>query len=167
MTRTGTTARGSLAAIALALALGCGGDGREAKLAEARERVDDAEERLVAARAMLEEREEALEKARERREVARERAEEAEAELAAARREVAGYTSDALVFRSVQRRLLEDEALESVAITASVEDGVVTLAGRVPEEALRERALELARETAGVLDVVSRIEVASESDEGG
>lgn len=153
--------------LALALALGCGGEGREAKLEQARERVDEAKERLIAAESMLEERREAFEKTRERLEEARERVAEAEAELGEARKEVSAHTSDAVVFRSVQRRLLEDEELEPVAISASVEEGVVTLAGEVPSEALRERAVELARETTGVVDVLSRIEVAEGTGEGG
>ena len=46
-----------------------------------------------------------------------------------------------------------------VAIAASVKDRVVTLRGSVGDPALRDRAAELARETAGVDAVESRIEV--------
>src|SRR5690606_12701346 len=68
---------------------------------------------------------------------------------------------DTLLFRTVQARLLEDDALEDAAVSASVEGGVVTLSGTVPSEALRDRAVAVARETAGVVDVRSRIEIAA------
>lgn len=153
-------------ALALALALGCGGDTREEKLQEARERVNAAEERLAAAESRQEERRKELEEARQSFEAAQEKVAEARAELQKARRETATHASDALLFRSVQRRLLEDGELESVAVSASVEDGVVTLEGEVPSKAVRDRAVQVAKETAGVTEVVSRIRVAEESGEG-
>lgn len=159
------TARAGLAALALALAFGCGEGERAAEFEEARKRVNDAQERLDAARTELEEREEALETARDRVQAARERVDESESELAEAREEVASYANDTLVFRSVQKRLLEDQALEAVAVRAAVEGGVVTLSGRVPSRDLQERAVRIAEETAGVVDVVSRIEVADASGE--
>ena len=49
----------------------------------------------------------------------------------------------------------------SVAISASVSDGVVTLTGNVPNAALSRRADRVARETPGVSSVTNRVQVAA------
>jgi osmotically-inducible protein OsmY len=75
-------------------------------------------------------------------------------------KQAAELGSDAALFRAVQSRLLEDEGLKAVAVSATVHDGQVKLSGRVPDAALRDRALAVARETPGVRAVESEIEVA-------
>ena len=67
--------------------------------------------------------------------------------------------TDDVLFRTVQSRLLEDDELESVAISAIVKEGVVTLSGVVPGTELREHALEIVRSTPGVASVESQIEL--------
>jgi osmotically-inducible protein OsmY len=67
--------------------------------------------------------------------------------------------TDDVLFRTVQKRLLEDDDLSNVAIAARVSKGVVTLSGSVPNAKLRDRALEIARTTPGAGHVESRIEV--------
>lgn len=67
---------------------------------------------------------------------------------------------DAVLFRNVQRDLLDSAALDDVAIAAEVSQGVVTLRGRVPDERTREAAVEIAEEIDGVISVDDRIEVA-------
>jgi len=84
----------------------------------------------------------------------------AAAEAVAEAKRTAALGSDTALFRAVQTRLLEDPALASVAISARVQDGAVTLAGRVPDAALRDRAVAVARETPGVRAVENEIEVA-------
>lgn len=83
-----------------------------------------------------------------------------QAHLAKTEARVNEVATDELVFRSLQRRLLEDDALSGAAISARVEQGVAFLAGRVPKEPARRRAEEIARRTAGVRDVRSEIRVA-------
>ena len=84
---------------------------------------------------------------------------EAEVRLAEAQSQVSLYATDDVLFRTIQKRLLEDGSLEGVAISAQVQDGVVLLAGDVPDEELRDRALEIARSVPGSLAVESRIRV--------
>jgi len=71
------------------------------------------------------------------------------------------HTTDDAVFRAVQKRLLEDEGLEHVAISARVHNGAVTLSGTVPDEQTRDLAAEVARSALGVVDVNSQITMAS------
>ncbi|MCG8591525.1 MAG: BON domain-containing protein [Proteobacteria bacterium] len=147
-------------ALAATVAVGCSTDERQAEL-------EAASAELAEARA---ERQEMLERVAERRAAAEAAAQElaaAEAELAAvderltaAVHRVDEHATDGLLFRSVQRQLLEDAALEDVAIAASVENGVVTLAGIVANADQRDRALEIANATPGVVRVEERIQIA-------
>ena len=81
------------------------------------------------------------------------------AQLVAEAKQAAAVGNDATVFRAVQSRLLDDDALSAVGISARVSDGAVTLWGRVPSTALRDRAVAIARETPGVRAVENEIEV--------
>ena len=69
---------------------------------------------------------------------------------------------DALLFRSVQRELLEAAALAKVAVSAEVADGVVTLRGVVPDPDTRAAALSIAESVEGVLGVEDQLTPALE-----
>lgn len=144
-----------------ALALACGSDDTAEKLAEANERVRRVEREVEAARRSVEREGTEVEAAQQELAHAWEKLAAAKERLAEAREEVAGVADDAYVFRSVQSALLEDPELESLAISARVRNGVVTLDGRVSAKAQRERAEEIAAGTAGVVKVENRITVAA------
>lgn len=160
------TARAASALLALAVLLafaglsGCGGGDSEVEklmaaseeLARAREELERAEEEVQQAEAAFEEAQAALDAARARASEARQAVADAEAQ-------VDQQATDDVIFRAVQLRLLEDGRLRDRAVRAEVEGGVVTLTGRVRTREEAERALEVARETPGVHDVVSRLEV--------
>ncbi|MDX1649459.1 MAG: BON domain-containing protein, partial [Myxococcota bacterium] len=118
-----------------------------------------ARQEVASAEARYEEATRRLEKAREAREEAADALEEAREELAEARAEVGRYATDDAIFRAVQSRLLKDEKLSEVAIPVRVQNGVVILTGEVPKEDLEERAVGIANEVAGVIEVKSRIQV--------
>lgn len=138
-----------------ALLASCGDDGLE----RARERLERIEARVERAREAFQERRRARDEAERALEKARAELEEAEQQLAEARADIAEHADDALLFREVQGRLLEDRELEDVAISARVDERVVTLQGSVPSEVQRERAAEIAREVAGVERVVNQIAI--------
>jgi len=142
-----------------ALALACGSDDTAEQLAEANERVQRIEREVEAARQGVEREEARVEAAQQDLARAWEKLAAAKERLAEAREQVAGVADDAYVFRAVQGALLDDPKLEGLAIRARVADGVVTLEGRVESKAQRERAEELAAETAGVTKVENRIGV--------
>lgn len=150
-----------LAAGLALLLLACGQPSPEAQLADAREELERARQEVASAEARYQETERRVEKARQSREEAREALEAARAELDEAKAEVGRYATDDAIFRSVQSRLLKDEELSEVAIPVRVENGVVILTGEVPKESLAERAVEIAGEVAGVVEVQSRIRVRS------
>lgn len=173
-TRTTRAARAGVrsAALGLALALavaggvtGCGDSATERwqeavdDLEGAREEVRKAEEKVDSRREALREAEAALAEARQREAKAQEKVDEARAD-------VSEEATDEVLFRAVQKRLLEDETLEDVAISAQVRDGVVILRGTVPDAELRDRAVQVARSVPGVAGVESEIRVRQPQAQG-
>jgi len=148
-----------LGLVTLVAALACGGSDPEAELIEASQAVEQARSRVETARATVEERETEVEEAKRRLTEARSVLREAQENVAKYEATVDRNATDSVLFRSVQKRLLEDRQLKDVAIAARVDNGIVTLSGSVPNAKLRDRALEVARETPGVNRVESLIDV--------
>jgi len=150
---------------------GCGGDSAEEELARAREALKSARSEVSAAEQEVAQEEERVAEAREELQEAETDLREARERLRKARAKVDEHTTDALLFRAVQTRLLDDEELDGLAIQAEVSDGVVTLRGDVPAERYSERAVEVASGVPGVDRVEDRLRVegggaASGSGEG-
>jgi osmotically-inducible protein OsmY len=140
----------------------CWKDDSEARLAEATHELEKALTDVENAQATVDARRAEMETARDKLAKAEDELTKAKRRLDDAKAEVDADATDTLVFRSVQRRLLDDKKLEGVAIAARVESGVVTLSGDAPDDAIRKRALEIARETPGVARVQDRIRVEGE-----
>lgn len=66
---------------------------------------------------------------------------------------------DAALAERVRSRLAADRQLRTGSIEVTAKDGVVLLEGQAPTAAAKQRALALARETEGVLQVVDRMTV--------
>jgi osmotically-inducible protein OsmY len=146
--------------LACALAAGCGGDDEEARLAALGDELSSLREGLKETRAQVEEREAAAKAAQDALAAARAGQRETEKRIAEIEKELGTHATDPVLFRMVQKQLLEDDALEAFAISARVERGVVTLSGVVGSEKLRKRALELAGSVPGVVSVQDRMQVA-------
>jgi osmotically-inducible protein OsmY len=144
------------------LAAACGEPDPEEALRKASAALEEREAVLAVAQSELGASEASLEEAEESRDRAVQAVRDAEVRLTAAEDDVAQYAKDDVLFRTVQRRLLEEAALEGVAIAAEVESRVVTLTGTVGDAELRDLAVSLADETPGVARVESRIEVLEE-----
>jgi osmotically-inducible protein OsmY len=140
-------------------ALGCGGSDPAVDLERASQAVDEARSRVGTAREVVTARESEVKDAKKRLAEAQTALHDAQTELATNEAAVDRNATDAVLFRTVQQRLLEDDDLAKVAIAASVTNGTVTLSGSVPNGELRDRAVEVARATPGVQKVQSRIEV--------
>jgi osmotically-inducible protein OsmY len=65
--------------------------------------------------------------------------------------------SDASLTAKIKSKMALDDSIDAAAIDVDTDGSVVTLSGRVPNEAARTRALQLARETDGVTSVVDRL----------
>lgn len=150
-------------AIAAALALACS-ESREEKFEKAMRAADVARVSVDSAKRDYAKQETAVEKARAAADdaeaelaTARQRLDAATASFDSARNEVAKWADDASVSRLLQQRLLAESALEKAAVAARVENGVALLTGTVPDSTAAQRAVEIARETPGVVDVRSEL----------
>ncbi len=151
-----------LTALALgALLPACGADEEEAAFHEATDDLAEAQRRVAAAREAVEAEEREVAAAREDLEKAHERLNQAVAALEDARQRVGRHATDEVLFREVQRKLIDDEELAEaeVAIRANVTEGVVVLQGKVPDAELRGHAEKIAGGTPGVVGVENRIAV--------
>ena len=158
-TFTNSVASAALGLLALQLSAGCGGGEAEDQLRRVQTDLQGAREAIFEAEGRIEEREEALTAAKLELEEAKNDLEAATARLAKVESSVDFRTTDALLFRGIQKRLLDDGDLEATAIRASVHKGVVTLYGTVPHNDAMETALGIAQEFPGVVSVENRIEV--------
>jgi osmotically-inducible protein OsmY len=153
------TTRLRLGLVTLVAALACSGSDPEAELIEASQAVEQARSRVETARANVEKRETEAEEAKQRLTEARTVLREAQENVTKYEASVDRNATDSVLFRAVQKRLLEDRQLKDVAIAARVDKGIVTLSGNVPNAKLRDRALEIAQQTPGVNRVESLIDV--------
>jgi osmotically-inducible protein OsmY len=67
--------------------------------------------------------------------------------------------SNASLTTKIKAKMALDDSIEATAIDVDTDGSVVTLSGRVRSEAERTRALQLARETDGVTQVVDRLAI--------
>jgi osmotically-inducible protein OsmY len=77
----------------------------------------------------------------------------------AGKRDFADYVNDANVTAKVKSRLLWNSNTEGLRINVSTRNGVVTLAGAVDSAAQRDLATQIARNTRGVENVVSKLDI--------
>jgi osmotically-inducible protein OsmY len=148
------------AGLVLVLGLGaCGESSDEERLTKAEELLTEVRDRVRDAREKILGKEQNVETARAELEQAREALREAELGLAEAEAKVDLTATDALLFRGIQRKLLEDDRLNRLAVRADVNKGVVTLRGVVSDPEAREAALEIARGFPGVASVENELEL--------
>ena len=149
-----------LLAMALAvLAAGACSEDPEQKLRDAGNDLDAAQKQARETGQDLEAKQKRLDEARKQVGEDRQAAAQAEARVEAARAEVSRYATDPIVFREVERRLLDDRKLVDTAVSVRVVQGVVTLTGNVPSAELRAHAGELAETSPGVVKVVNDVQV--------
>jgi osmotically-inducible protein OsmY len=143
---------------------GCGSS-EEARIEELTEELKALRAGLGPIRAQVAEREATAKTAQDALAAARNEARESETRIAEIEKELGTFATDPVLFRMVQKGLLDDDDLEDVAIAARVDHGVVTLSGVVEDEDLRARAVKLAEEVPGVVSVQDRIQVAGSNQQ--
>ncbi len=70
-----------------------------------------------------------------------------------------GQADDAALTTTIYAKYFVDTTVKNADITVTAKDGVVLLEGTVPDEAARQQALAIARNTEGVVQVVDRLTV--------
>jgi osmotically-inducible protein OsmY len=81
--------------------------------------------------------------------------------IGAAADEAAEALADAGITARIKSKMALDEFVKARRIDVDTSNGVVTLSGVVHSEAERDRAVRLARETAGVRSVIDRLRIES------
>jgi hypothetical protein len=90
----------------------------------------------------------------------RERAADLGEKAAVATQQVKETLDEAALTTKIKAKMTLDDSLDGSSINVTTSGSTVTVAGRVPSPAARDRALTLARETTGVSVVVDHLEVA-------
>jgi hyperosmotically inducible protein len=80
-------------------------------------------------------------------------------DLAQAAETVRDTSEDAFLTAKVKAALALSKSASAIDVDVDSDEGTVTLAGTVPSNEIRAAALDVARDTAGVLEVVDRIQV--------
>ena len=75
-------------------------------------------------------------------------------------------STDVGLTTKVKSKLVADEVVKAAQIEVTTKDGVVTLTGNVDSEVAKQKAIELARSTTGVKDVVDMISAREASGHG-
>jgi len=86
--------------------------------------------------------------------------------IAAAALLVSCTTADPVITAKIKARMLADGTVRSCPIAVETKSVVVTLTGNIDSLEAKQRALELAKETGGVVEVVDMIEVRTASGRG-
>jgi len=151
-------------AITLALILGVATISGCSK--DPQEKYNDAIEQLKDARASRDDAQEQLKSQKDKIADMQEELNEAKAKLAEAGQGVDSATqavdktvNDEVLFRTIQRELLDKKTFDKAAISVGVQNRVVTLSGNVPDEDTHQQALKAARSQAGVKNVVDQLQV--------
>ena len=90
---------------------------------------------------------------------ARERAAEIGEKAAEATKKIQETVSEAGLTTKIKAKMALDDTLKSRTIDVSTEGSTVTVAGTVPSTAAHDRAIALARETAGVSVVIDHLQI--------
>lgn len=143
----------------LLLAAGCSEDPQQ-RYERASANLEAAKQARAEAQRAVTEKKAELRRLQEKLEAAERQLERARERMAQASRTLEESVNDEVLFRSIQRALLDEGRFSGAAIAVGVQDRVVTLTGTVPDEATREAAIETARGYAGVEEVVDFLEVA-------
>lgn len=100
------------------------------------------------------------------REEARDNTQEAAAEVKQGAAKVGDQLSDSWLTTKIQAQYFADEDVKARHINVSTRNAVVTLSGFVGSEAQRQEALEIARNTDGVVRVEDRLQMAASAHAG-
>ena len=92
-------------------------------------------------------------------ETARERGAEVGEKVAIAAAKVKETAGEAALTSKIKAKMVLDDNIRARAIDVTTNDAIVTLSGTVPSVDEHDRAVRLARETAGVTRVVDRLRV--------
>lgn len=114
------------------------------KVADAREQVQDAQKKLKQAQDKLQ---------------------QARQKVIAATQAVNKTVNDEVLFRTLQKKLLDSDKFSKAAISVGVNQRVVTLTGTVPDQNTRKQAVQAVRNQPGVASVNDQLQVSNDKND--
>lgn len=121
-------------------------------LQQAREQRDDAQQ-------AVQNKQKELDELQSKQNDAQSRLDDARKQLQEAKDNVDKNVNDEVLFRTLQRKLLDQDRFGDSAIAVGVSKRVVTLTGTVPDQATHDKALKIANKQSGVKEVVDFLEI--------
>lgn len=127
------------------------------KLSDAKKDRDKAKDKVKDARQQVQDDQDKLDKAQAKLDKANQK-------VASANQAVDKVVNDDVLFRTLQKKLLDDDTFSDSAISVGVSHRVVTLTGTVPDQDTRKRATKVVRNQAGVASVNNQLQVTKDDD---
>lgn len=146
-------------AVVLTVLLAACGDDAQERYDRATEALADARDQRQEAQERVQDKQQELENLRDKLNKAEERLEDAREQLQKAKAKVSASVNDEVLFRTIQRKLLDEDRFGDAAIAVGVSERVVTLTGTVPDQATRDKAMKVAENQSGVKEVVDFLEI--------
>lgn len=84
--------------------------------------------------------------------------------VASATQAVNKTVNDEVLFRTLQKNLLDKDKFSDAAISVGVDNLVVTLSGVVPDQDTHDQAIQVTRNQAGVADVRDKLQIGDQDD---
>lgn len=137
-----------------AVMLSACGDDTQKRYDRATEALQQAQAQLDDAQQAVQKKQKELDALRAKQDKAQQRLEDARKQVQEAKDNVNKNVNDEVLFRTLQRKLLDESRFGGAAIAVGVSKRVVTLTGRVPDKATHDAALKIANNQSGVKEVV-------------
>jgi osmotically-inducible protein OsmY len=120
-------------------------------LSDVKEQAHDAQEEVTSAKKKLSKAKDQLKTARQK--------------VKKAQQQVAQVVSDDVLFRALQKKMLDNDTFSDAAISVSVANRVVTLNGSVPDQDTKHKAGQIAQQQTGVAKVKNQLEVSGKQQD--
>lgn len=145
------------------LAAGCSESPQE-KYNDAMSKLNDAKKTRQQAQQKVSDARQTIQDDQKKLKEAQGKLDEANQKVATANHSVDKVVNDDVLFRTLQKKLLNDDQFSDAAISVGVNHRVVTLTGTVPDQDTRQQAAKVARSQAGVAHVNNQLQVPQKHD---
>ncbi|WP_158583488.1 BON domain-containing protein [Salinisphaera sp. Q1T1-3] len=126
-------------------------------LNDSKQELNDAQKRVENARQQMRQAQQSFQQAQQDLDSTRQ-------DMEQARQKVQKSATDQILFRVLQKDVLNKSRFSDAAISVGVEQSVVTLTGAVPDKKTRDKAVELVKNQPGVAHVVDRLQISKSGD---
>jgi osmotically-inducible protein OsmY len=149
--------------VATAMLTGCS-ESPQDQYKDATQNLKQAKQARQDAQQTLQDKQQALADAKKDVKQAKSDLQSAKQKVAQAMQKVDKLVDDKILFRTIQRKLVNNKNFGNSAISVSVNQRVVTLTGTVPDQSTHKKALQTTRSQPGVKKVIDSLKVNDQSE---